>query len=218
MVLSTFTVTNLSDSGNGSLRAEIKLANENLGADVIIFKKGLSGPIGLDSGNELLIKDDLTINGPGASVIAVSGEDFCRVFEIAKGTDVSISGLTIENGSVFGDDIGGGGIFNQGTLTIANSIITGNFSGGESPRLGGAGILNEGTLTITNSTISGNSCSNTQGNGILNNGELTISDGTQITGNSGNGGATLVSRGRSNDYGQHDQRGQVCRRHHFSRV
>ena len=54
----------------------------------------------------------------------------------------------------------GGGIFNAGTATISNSIISGNaaYSGG--------GIFNAGTATISSSTISGNNA--TLGGGISN--------------------------------------------------
>src|SRR5262245_20821974 len=56
---STFTVTNLLDSGAGSLRAAVSAANANPGADTIDF--ATTGTIGLTSG-ELLITDSLTIN------------------------------------------------------------------------------------------------------------------------------------------------------------
>src|SRR5437870_4605068 len=49
-VPSTFTVTNLADSGTGSLRAAITAANANPGPDTIQFAHGLHGTIGLTSG------------------------------------------------------------------------------------------------------------------------------------------------------------------------
>ena len=67
---STFTVTNLLDSGPGSLRAAVTAANANPGADSIDFAP--TGTIALTSG-ELDITDGLTINGPGASALTVSG-------------------------------------------------------------------------------------------------------------------------------------------------
>src|SRR5262249_25417647 len=60
---STFTVTNLLDSGDGSLRAAVAAANANPGADSIDF--AVTGTITLTSG-ELDITDSVTINGPGA--------------------------------------------------------------------------------------------------------------------------------------------------------
>src|SRR5437899_1079279 len=63
-VPSTFTVTNLLDSGTGSLRAAIVAANTHPGADVIQFAGGLTGTITLTSTNgELKITDTLTIDG-----------------------------------------------------------------------------------------------------------------------------------------------------------
>src|SRR6187397_2300382 len=77
---STFTVTNLLDTGAGSLRAAVVDANSNPGADTIDF--AVTGTIGLTSG-ELDITDSVTINGPGASAMTVSGSGMSRVFGIA---------------------------------------------------------------------------------------------------------------------------------------
>src|SRR5262249_37351883 len=71
VLLSTFTVANLNDSGAGSLRQAIMDANAAAGADMIEFQ-GVSGTITLTSG-QLKISDGLTINGPGMDVLAVSG-------------------------------------------------------------------------------------------------------------------------------------------------
>jgi hypothetical protein len=59
-LLSTFTVTNLFDSGPGSLRQAVLSANAHPGADVIDFAHGLHGTIALTSG-QLSITGDLTI-------------------------------------------------------------------------------------------------------------------------------------------------------------
>src|SRR5262245_12624911 len=106
---STFAVLNLSDSDPGSLRAAVLAANTNPGADVIDFAPGLTGTIGLTSG-QLDITDALTIDGPGASVLAVSGKDTSRVFRIDSGVLVDIDNLTIKHGRA--DN--GGGILNAG--------------------------------------------------------------------------------------------------------
>src|SRR5262245_48228179 len=66
---STLTVLNLNDSGPGSLRQTI--ANAASG-DTINFQPGLSGTIGLTSG-EIAVNKNLTITGPGAGVLAISG-------------------------------------------------------------------------------------------------------------------------------------------------
>src|SRR5205085_3631213 len=66
----TFTVTNLNDSGPGSLRQAIDDANGAGGPDVITFQAGLTGTITLTSG-QLDLYDSVDIQGPGASAITV---------------------------------------------------------------------------------------------------------------------------------------------------
>src|SRR5262249_53950279 len=102
-VPSIFTVLNLADSGDGSLRGAIEAAEANPGPDLIDFAAGVQGTIVLTSG-ELVISHDLTIAGPGADLLTVTGSDTSRVFDVVGGTDestriaVSISGLTISHG------------------------------------------------------------------------------------------------------------------------
>jgi hypothetical protein len=67
---STFTVASLADSGPNTLRAGVAS-----GADTIKFAGGLHGTIPLTS--EIAIGSSLTINGPGATQITVSGKTLC---------------------------------------------------------------------------------------------------------------------------------------------
>src|SRR5256885_817842 len=126
---STFTVTNLLDSGPDSLRAAVAAANANPGADAIDF--ATTGTIGLTSG-QLDITDSVTINGPGAGALTVSGEGVSRVFGIAGGPTVVIAALTVANGSATdtpggGVSMAGGGIFMAGgTVTLDHVTVTGN--------------------------------------------------------------------------------------------
>ncbi|HST23330.1 MAG TPA: S8 family serine peptidase, partial [Blastocatellia bacterium] len=93
----SFVVTSNGDNGAGTLRDVI--GNACAGATVT-FAPGVTGMITLTTG-ELMINKSITINGPGANVLAVSGNHLSRIFHIIPGTGntVSISGLTIKDGS-----------------------------------------------------------------------------------------------------------------------
>jgi len=195
----SLTVTNTNDSGFGSLRDAIAKA---VSGDTINFN--LASPATIALASTLTISTSLTISGPGASNVAISGNNAVQVVSISGGTTVTIDGATIENGnSSAGYYYGiayGGGIANAGTLTLSNSAVSGNSTSiaklGYFGRSYGGGIYNAGTLMLSNCTISGNSASasdlgfhtNAYGGGIYNAGTLTLSNST-ISGNSANVGA-----------------------------
>src|SRR3954465_3623159 len=77
----TFTVTNLNDSGPGSLRQAISDANNAAGPDVVTFQAGLTGTITLATG-QLYISDSVNVQGPGQSVVTVNGNNASRVFYV----------------------------------------------------------------------------------------------------------------------------------------
>ncbi len=136
----TFTVTNLNDSGVGSLRQAILDANTQPGADTITFATGLSGILPVVS--TLRPIGVLDLIGPGASVLTIlsNGTD---IFVIDRSDAIiTISGLTITNGR--------NGIWNLGNLTVNDCRISKNF---------GTGILSDRSgsdVTINNSTLSEN--------------------------------------------------------------
>jgi hypothetical protein len=165
VVLSTFGVGNLADSGSGSLRAAITAANANPGADVITFSHGLRGTVALTSG-ELGITDDLRIDGPGAGKLAVSGSDASRVFNISSGAAASIDDLTITRGHGL---LRGGGILNAGTLTLSDAVVSENVVvglPGATPAQDamGGGILNNGSLTVRHTSFVHNQSLGAAGN------------------------------------------------------
>src|SRR4051794_8592490 len=104
---STFSVVNLHDAGAGSLRQAVLDADAHPGADVIRFAPNLRGTIALTSG-ELSVTDDVTIAGPGAGKLTVSGSHASRVFHLAgSATDAEIDGLTIADGLASGTTLVG---------------------------------------------------------------------------------------------------------------
>jgi hypothetical protein len=191
------TVMNTSDTGaagDGSLRGAI--AASGVG-DTIVFAPGLAGQTIMLMTGELVINHDLTINGLGADLLAVSGNNASRVFNITAGT-VSISGLTIEDGQTTNTQ-GGGAIFNAGTLTLTGDAVInskalgGDGAGGEGGGAGlGGGIFNSGALTLQASTLSGNQAiGGKRGDGGIN-----------ISGNGGNGGGPGGGAGSLYNSGQ----------------
>jgi hypothetical protein len=77
-LLSTLVVQDLNDSGDGSLRAEIGLAQNG---DTIKFAGGLTGTITLFSG-PLVVQTGIDIKGPGADKLTVSGGGTSGIFLI----------------------------------------------------------------------------------------------------------------------------------------
>ncbi len=102
VVLSTIVVTNLDDSGAGSLRAAIEQANLDPGSDTIRFLDGLSGTISL-TGALPDLSTAIALEGPGPSTLtvarpAVPGSADFRIFSVTAGGQVAISGLVISGG------------------------------------------------------------------------------------------------------------------------
>ena len=176
-------VVNNADSGAGSLRQAIADACD---ASTITFNMALvTSPITLTT-SELTISKNLTVTGPGSSVLTIrrgtaAGTAQFRVFNVNSGT-VNISGVTVTNGTPTASTPDGGGIVNSTTLALTDVIVSGNTAGVGLP--GGAtgggggvggGIYNGGTLTMTNCFVNGN----TAGKG---------GDGSGVGGNGGNGG------------------------------
>ena len=179
----TITVTNTNDSGAGSLRQAI--ADAGAGGTINF---AVTGTITL-TGGQLTINKNLTISGPGADQLTISGNNASRVFGITSGT-VIISGVTVANG----DDSWGGGIKNGGTLTLTNCAVSGNTA-----RVDGGGIDNDGTLKLNNCTVSGNSAPD--GGGIHNDsgGDVTLNNCT-VSDNSADFGGGVYDLANNVDF------------------
>ena len=150
----TYNVTSLADDGGpGELRAAMIAANANAGS-TITFQSGLSGAITLSPTLQALptITVRTSIQGPGASLIAVDGNRAWRPFSInASGASVDISGLTIQHGMDAGATGGGAILLIAGDLTLSDCTLTENIATGS-----GGGLSNYGITTITNCTFSNN--------------------------------------------------------------
>ena len=123
---------------------------ETTKADDII---GLKDPILTEAG--IQITKNIVIQGTGMNNTIVQAhsnidEAIDRVFFITSGITVTIRGMTIRHGNPDSEPESGGGIRNEGTLTLDSVIISDNKGSA------GGGILNDGTLTLINSTVRGN--------------------------------------------------------------
>jgi CSLREA domain-containing protein len=197
----TITVNSLADPGAPgicTLRDAITAANTmtatngcnpGSGNDTINFSPRMTGTISLVSTLPDVTDSLLTISGPASRNITISGGGTflgLQAMEVAGGATLNLNNLSIANGFTF---LNGAGIDNAGTLTVANSVFSGNSA------VFGGGIFNSGVLTVTNSTFSGNRGSppsgrNGAGGAIYNAGTTKIINST-FSGNFGlaSGGA-----------------------------
>jgi YVTN family beta-propeller protein len=130
-----FTVTNLNDRGAGSLRAAISSANAAApGPNIVNFANGLTGTVVLTSG-QIQISRSVSIEGPGADTLAISGNNNSRIFSVfvtspscpafEPGPDflVSISGLALTDAAANFADSYGGAIYSGHSLYLDSVVI-----------------------------------------------------------------------------------------------
>ncbi len=177
-------VTNLDDSGPGSLREALSLIADG---GTITFDPGLAGgTLALTSG-QLTIDRSVTVDASAAAPVTISAGGASRVVEVGAGIDVSISDVVITDGVAAPQ---GGGILNSGQLSLDRVVVTGNLenSVGTDFAFGGGGIYNGdgATLNLTDSTVSDNSTVQQPGGGVYGffNSTINITRST-ISGNVG---------------------------------
>jgi fibronectin-binding autotransporter adhesin len=176
----TFIVTSLLEDGPGSLRDVIARANENPGADSIVFKEGLTGAIKLTSANGvILISDTLTIKGPGAAKLTIDAQNQTQIFlvndlDTSKDSSLTVSGLAFFNGKALrpSPDVAnpGGAIRSVESLKIRGCAFFGN----QASSNGGAISLEQGgSIVPLSADIRGSSFLSNTANGS-NGGALAI--------------------------------------------
>jgi hypothetical protein len=166
-----FVVTTLLDpgrlSGLLSLREAVALANVLPGDHTVSFLDALDG------GQITLTAGELELSGPGgvttldgAGRFTLDGDASTRLVEVDPGIRAVLRGLALMNGNA----PLGAGVYNRGTLTVADCVLYGNTG------YAGGAFLNQGNLTVAGSTLAFNVA--TLGAAIDNDGALTAYNST----------------------------------------
>jgi len=194
------TVTSNHTDSNCTLRAAMAGAG-TLGAADIYFDPtvfasaqtitltGANGPLMLAPIGGIGSPVPMTVHGPGAKLLTISGGNQTNVFNftgatISNGTftvgtnTVKVSGLTIANGKNTDGSGAGGMTFGPGATYVDSCVFTGNTAGG------GGAIVTLGSLTLTNSTFTNNEANGAESNG----------------GNDYGGGAILIDESTSDSF------------------
>ena len=202
------------EAGGCTLRAALQ-ENEALGGGYTI-DFGVAGTITLGQG-ALSITRPVSIAGPGANVLSVSGGGASRVFSISSATadPVMISGLTIRDGRATDDPTkrfkaGGGGlvVFGGAKVTLATCAVRNNTASASANKFAvGGGIYvvrpnqaegPETVVVVDRCELSGNAAAggvNGYGGGVYNSSahvQLLNATVAQNTATSGFGGGLAV--------------------------
>ncbi len=148
--------------------------------------RDVGGYIGLVPSATLCVSANVTLNGADPATTIVDHAQLDRDFFVSYGVNAAINNMTIQNGAQYGGtyDGGGGGVNNQGVLTLSNDIFANNISQTEE----GAGVYNGGTLFVEGSTFTGNT-----GCGIAAQYALTSIDNSYFTKNTAYYGGAAIS-------------------------
>jgi len=225
-VPTVFTVTKTADTNDSvcdsdcTLREAIAAAAAAAGNDDLIrFSSLFDTPQTIRlGGSALVISESMTIQGPGADLLTISGNGASSVFSALDGS-ITLSGLTVRDGYTAGD---GGGIYSQtAQLNLRNVAVVGNRAGGDAAGVfmftgrnqftgctfsdnesagKGSAIMqytdSSASLKLVNTTISGNRSNSTGAVSVISinstQADLEIVNST-IANNSGNGGGGVAA-------------------------
>jgi predicted outer membrane repeat protein len=156
---SNITVTSSADSGAGTLRAVLASATSGAVVDFAANVRTIDlTSAGLTIATNVTIQNDL-----GTGNVTIDGGGNFTVFTINSSVTASLSGLTITHGATTNFQVGGG-ITNNGTLTVSDCTFSSNSS------FDGGAIYSVAGLTVSNCTFSQNT-----GSAIVANGAMSVS-------------------------------------------
>jgi len=156
-LFASFTAASVAD-----LIADINAANAAGGSNTITLKAGTTfslnavdnstdGPTGLPV---VAAGDNLSIIGNGDSIqrSTAKGVPAFRLFDVVSGASLTLNNLTLSRGAA----PSGGGVFNQGTLTLSGVTVQDCVAQGSSGNANGGGVFSAGVLAIADSAIKSN--------------------------------------------------------------
>jgi hypothetical protein len=203
------TVTNCSDSGAGSLR--LAIAGAASSGDTIVFDTAqmACSTITLTSGQIAIDAEQITLQGPGAGLLTISGGYVSRVFRDAPADSLdynrklTINNLTIADGratvAVPTAAIAGGCIYSSGDVTLSASTVTNCVAEDSSSQVAGGAVWSNSLHVLQGSTISDSQANGfgvnaAIGGGAYVRGQIVVSFST-ISGNSALGSHSNLGPG-----------------------
>lgn len=173
-----FLVTKTTDTNDGtcnadcSLREAVTAANGVPESSIITFDPQIFGSAQtiLLSAGELVIEANhrITIQGPGSSLLTISGNNTTRIIRQQRDTFLTVSGVTLTNGNGSGGFISGqgGAIFMEPNGVITRLDVDSVLFSSNHAVAGGAIRSNgQNTVNISNSTFDGNNAMG--GSGVI---------------------------------------------------
>lgn len=186
----------LNSDGDCSLREAIRAANLDTavdacspgsGADEITFALTTPAIITLTQGQLVIENDPLTLTGPGAAQLTLSGNGAARIFDVAGSAPVTLTAMTLRDGATSGS---GGAVRSESALTVANVVLLANTASGD-----GGAIDVAGNLTLTGSEVLSNTASGEGGGVKAGGGTFSTTNGRFAHNHSGSFGGGLYANG-----------------------
>jgi CSLREA domain-containing protein len=209
-------------AANNDSNAQAQGCSAGAGNDVLnlpagTFRLTRSNPfvMGTTTPDDNTVNGDLDVTAPlfvkhaGGRPAIIQSDVFDRVFHnFAPGTGLNLRRVVIRGGRAGTGSVYGGGILNQGSLTVRDSALVQN-----SATFGGA-VSNQGpsTATLSNTTISGNSATEDGGGisvetgGTVNLASVTISGNQADADRNGGGDGGGASASTSGSGGRLEMR------------
>lgn len=149
---------------------------------------------------DVSLAGSLNFQAEAGATPVLDGQGLVQVMNIAAGSSVTLTGVTVENGY---SSSGGGGIYNAGSVLVQGSTITGNTDATSASSTAGGGLANAGQATVVNSTFSGNTESNNSWGGAISNqaGSTLNVIGSTFSGNEAAGGCACGAAGAIANFG-----------------